>query len=240
MTTIKKKCQIIMLSTDKKAISNEFIIGKRVKANTEKPINELVYGFALSNIIFQRQHLYILSDDEIKEGDYVLIQLSEINIIEIQKVKNYNNENFIFDNNNQIYKDYCKKIIATTDTSLELPQLPKEFIETYILSYNMGSMNTITEIMVEYEIDGPYMGYFGDINCSDYTLKINESNEVLVSLVKNNWNREEVIDLLNRVLISTGVTIQAEIRCSLTGSAPNFKLSYNGIDLKKWIEQNLQ
>ncbi|MEW2859388.1 hypothetical protein AB1A63_15220, partial [Lactiplantibacillus paraplantarum] len=50
------------------------------------------------------QHLYILSDDEIKEGDW------------------YHNsiDNSIKQASDWIYVSTCKKIIATTDTSLIL------------------------------------------------------------------------------------------------------------------------
>ena len=71
MKTIKKKCQIIMLSVNEKAIGSEFTIGKRIKT-IEKTPDKLVYGCALSDIVFQRQHLYILSNDEIKEGDFFM------------------------------------------------------------------------------------------------------------------------------------------------------------------------
>ena len=220
MTTIKKKCQIIMLSTDKKAIGSEFTIGKRVKANTEKPINELVYGFALSDIIFQRQHLYILSDEKIKVGDWVLVQCSEIEVTHIRKVTGYDKEQFLFDNNNQIYMDYCTKIIATTDNSLGLPKLSKEFIETYILSYNMGSMNTITEIMVEYEEIISYSSKKVD----HYKLKIDENNCISITAVKTNYSKEEVKSLLH----------------NLAGEMYKQDIIFNPDSTEKWIEKNLQ
>ena len=79
--------------------------------------------------------------------------------------------------------DYCTKIIATTDKTLGLAEISKEFIETYILSYNMGSMNTITEIMVEYEEIISYSLKKVD----NYKLKIDENNCISITAVKTNF-----------------------------------------------------
>ena len=219
MTTIKKKCQIIMLSTNEKAISSEFTIGKRIKT-TEKTPDKLVYGCALSDIIFQRQHLYILSDEKIKVGDWVLVQCSEIEVTHIRKVTGYDKEQLLFDNNNHIYMDYCTKIIATTDKTLGLAEISKEFIETYILSYNMGSMNTITEIMVEYEEIISYSLKKVD----HYKLKIDENNCISIKAVKTNYSKEEVKSLLH----------------NLAGEMYKQDIIFNPDSTEKWIEKNLQ
>lgn len=169
METIKKKCQIIMLSVNEKAIGSEFTIGKRIKT-IEKTPDKLVYGCALSDITFQRQHLYIISNDEIKEEDFFMSAFMSYSLHNVKEG----------------YAEYpdttnCKKIIATTDKTLGLPQIPKEFIEAYILSYNMGSMNTITEIMVEYEEIISYSSKKVD----HYKLKIDENNCISITANEN-------------------------------------------------------
>ena len=57
-------------------------------------------------------YLLVVDDSEIKEGGFVLVSCSELNIIETRKVKDYYNEQFLFDGGGQIHMDYCKKIIA--------------------------------------------------------------------------------------------------------------------------------
>jgi hypothetical protein len=82
-------------------------------------------------------NLFVLSDDEIKKGDWYI----------------FKNKVFRSDDNS-IDNDHCKKIIATTDTSLRiprenshpnsiwkldgalLPQPSQSFIEKYVEEYN--------------------------------------------------------------------------------------------------------
>lgn len=113
------------------------------------------------------QHLYIISDDEIKEGDWV-IDSGGI----IRKVERINEEGRLHLTNLfalTILAKSCKKIIAATDTLLKineyhnfrsccrskeecycsLPQPSQQFITKYIEEYNKDSI--IKEIMVEYE-----------------------------------------------------------------------------------------
>lgn len=237
MTTIKKECQIVIIPTNEKEITKgQLVLNKESNSLyiANKNILKEDWNRLCTPHLIQPQHLYLISDDEIKKNDYVLIQLSEINIIEIRKVKNCDNENFIFDNDNQIYKGYCKKVIASTDTSLGLPQLPKKVIDAYALSYNTGSI-TLDKVMVEYELNGPYMGHFENTDCSDYTLKINESNEILISLIKNAWNKQEVIELAYKLLQATGREIRAEMMNIHTNPYINFEKD----DVDRWLSENL-
>jgi len=92
------------------------------------------------------QHLYIISDDEIKEEDW-FINLSN---------------NVVAQAHSWIYVSTCKKIIATTDklstddtpkntvgaiigVEEMLPQPSQQFIERYIESYNKGKI--ITDVL---------------------------------------------------------------------------------------------
>jgi hypothetical protein len=63
-------------------------------------------------------NIYITDNSEIKEGDYVVVSCSEIEIEEVRLIKGYYNEQFLFDDRGQIHMDYCKKIILTTDPQL--------------------------------------------------------------------------------------------------------------------------
>jgi hypothetical protein len=82
------------------------------------------------------QHIYITSsDEEIKEGDYVVVDCSEIEIEEVRLVIGYYNEQFLFDDRGQIHMDYCKKIILTTDPQLiadGVQPIDNEFLEWFV------------------------------------------------------------------------------------------------------------
>ena len=64
---IEKKCAVVMLPTDEKATKG---IGLNLKNN------RLLYSNSNHewNEIFQLQHLYILSDEVIKEGDWFIFK----------------------------------------------------------------------------------------------------------------------------------------------------------------------
>ena len=126
-----------MLPTNEKAKFNDLVI---------HPIGGLLVQFKFQNCTEVAQHLYFLSDEEIKVGDWMLHNLEE-------KPIQWNGE----ETNPSVYG--YKKIIATTDKSIILPErfpsftyLPQpsqSFIEKFVEEYNKG--NRITEVMVEYE-----------------------------------------------------------------------------------------
>lgn len=137
-----KKAKVILLPTGFIARRNE--IGLQAYKTNLRIINNTEE----EDLIFYQQHLYIISDDEIKEGDWKYD--TKLNII-IQHGS---------------YVDGCKKIIATTDTSLgfsskinhgvstttvftSLPQPSQKFIQKFVEEYNKG--NVITDVLVEYE-----------------------------------------------------------------------------------------
>ena len=157
-------------------------------------------------------HLYVLSDDEIKEGDWCY------------DLKN----NCILQAKSSYEGMRIKKIIATTDTTLGLPQPSRQFIEKYIEEYNRG--NIITDVLIEYELISNEE-YFGntvnpdnDVPYFDEKLKINpKDNTITIKKVKDSWNRGEVIILLKKVLAES-------------------KEQYSLLDrvgINKWIEENL-
>lgn len=63
-------------------------------------------------IIYTADYALVVSDEEIKEGDLVFVDCSEVEVQDIRKVKDYYNEQFLFENGGQIHIDYCKKVIA--------------------------------------------------------------------------------------------------------------------------------
>ncbi len=217
MSTMKK-CQVILLPTNKKApLANNH--GKLVLANGSKDKLFDTSKYIEGDRNLKPQHLYILSDEEIKEGDWVYntvlkdisyIANSSINLLsEINRLKQ------------------AKKIIATTDSSLtktsfkvlkdlkshQLPQPSSSFLEVYVKAYNEG--NQIKEVMVEYDAipaDRAPNGW-------DSFVKVDSKNIITIKRLKDSWNREEVIEL-----------------CESAYNQADKDFNYG---FGKWVEQNL-
>lgn len=188
-----KKCQIVMLSTDVKAEG----LGARnwYFPNSKKLI--------IDNLV---SNLYILSDDEIKKGDFVYSILThKIEVIQ------------------DIRTEVCfahKKVIATTDTNLtKVAQIPQQFIKYYVSEYNKG--NVITEVMVKYE------EYADEELYKIKELKINPDNTINIKSVKESWNRNEVIELMEKA-IDRGMQLKKD-----------YKVIHKKDHIDKWIENNL-
>lgn len=157
----------------------------------------------------ENQHLYFLSDDDIKEGDWFLEKGLSINLF----------PNYVTD------KNECKKIIATTDKlrvinkdefsgvdNQHLPQPSESFLQKFIYAYNNG--DPITEVMVEYNHLQSTTGL------NEEWLKVNSSdNTITIRKMKDSWTREEVINLCREAI--------------------NYGKDYNGNLSEKWIEYNL-
>lgn len=216
-----KRAKVIMLPTE-----NNTYIGKHL--DDEIYLSLYTWYLKSLNIPNQRQgqHLYIISDDDIKEGDWF------INLL----------DNSIHQATNWIYVSTCKKIIATTDTSLtipthygmdeELPQPSQQFIEKYIESYNKSEI--ITDVLVEYEnnYDLEYYTPQGGIECckkiDNWKLKINsKDNTITIKKVKDSWNREELKILFKKH--------ENDVIKYINSSGPNKFPSFND----NWIKENL-
>lgn len=222
-----KRAQVIMLPTNKEPIKGSLLLrhiwkgDPKLESNTlwqykdTVIIDELKQYTTLNGSfrdwykVFVAVNIYIISDDEIKEGDwhlnadknvvtnttrYTLYKATKIKLDFIKKLQEKNSD--------------CKfyKIIATTDTSLtikhkyspylrdwNLPQPSQQFIEKYIESYNKG--NIITDVLVEYELyntkpnSAPIYGKFEE------KLKVNpKDNTITIKKLKDSWNREEIIE----------------------------------------------
>jgi len=209
------KAQVIMLPTDTILASNFGLITTNV--DTLLLVNNNTIGKVIESLRVELQHLYIISDDEIKEGDYKYN--SKTNCI-----GKHNREGKGLPDELKKASEWCKKIIATTDISLAnqcirkdhtltnnysnvLPQPSQQFITKYIESYNKGEVNT--DVLVEYE-----SSIIGQCNCichkPGYTvlhcfpcchphyidsIKINpKDNTITIKQLKVSWNKEEVIE----------------------------------------------
>ena len=175
-----KRAKVVMLPTNE-------------KTNIINTNQGLLYNS--NDYIGINQHLYIISDDEIKENGthFYNPHSGQLHI-------SGNHTDYKAVNNNG-----CKKIIATTDTSLYthqketvslpervfyLPQPSKQFIEKYIEEYNKG--NVITDILVEYEYlldDKTVLPY--------WNLKVNtKDNTITIKKLKEVYTKEELSQIL--------------------------------------------
>lgn len=232
-----KTCQLIMLSANMKAKVGEYAI----MLNSTTGINPyLSHGIIQReqgfNITCENQHLYIVSDDKIEEGDW-FIRFADGSISPfIKKANNLTVEI----NNWQLNKKGSflnKKIIATTDGGLNFPKIPISFIENFVKEYNIG--NVIKEVLVEYESYPGYLTILAEINAinrdgslnwggenRDFRIILKGNNNVNIQLPKTSWNKEEIIALINKYEKDT------------------FPLRYEGYpteqkDIDMWIKNNL-
>jgi len=194
-----KKAQIIMLPTNKSKLIK--VINPDMRISLHKNLVDKE-----SKTVFQAQHLYIISDDEIKEGDWCLEGSEVFQVEEFNLITGICRDS----KGNPFITDACEKIIATTDNSLKrvvgigtfapLPQPSQQFIEQYIEAYNKGEV--ITDVLIEYKnnYDLHYYTPAGGIECckkiDNWKLLINPDNTINIKPIKDSWNREEVETLL--------------------------------------------
>jgi len=197
-----KRAQVIMLPTENKQnaiwldnsnylLYNHFLIKQKAKGSF--------------------QHLYIISDDEIKENDWYYTPIK-------RSIEQCLKQLLVIKNGNNDIKQF--KIIATTDTSLKfetiisicgngnktrgyksLPQPSQQFIEKYIESYNKGEI--ITDVLVEYNVtcykllcSSRYklsIQCTSPSNCEFEILKVNyKDNTITIKKLKDSFNLKDL------------------------------------------------
>ena len=168
------KANVVMLPTDQKTNG---MICKDITGQDK--IIAIKTKYLMAHEDYVGHHLYIISDDEIKEGDWFYNIHSKI----------VGRAAFNFGKD-----ELAKKIIATTDSSLWrpshkyasdvilLPQPSQQFIQKYIEEYNRG--NIITDVLVEYENKFDGKEYVDELDAYGYDkinsiLKINPKDNSL-------------------------------------------------------------
>ena len=145
-------------------------------------------------------HLYITSGEEIKEVDWYINANNTI----VQYKQSFRD------------KEILKKIIASTDTSLRLPQPSQQFIEKWIEEYN--KCNIINEILVE--LKSSDLDYFYE------NIKVDSQNQITIRKQKDSWNRKEFAENIYQF---------AKFANNIFDSGK----AISEYDIKKWIEENL-
>ena len=188
------KRNVVMLPTNEKATSSIMLgVMPNVAALTKDVLDDTHDWMKFG----KPQHLYFLSDEEIKEdGDWIYKRKDGYETIQKATLPlNLTSVN--------------KKIIATTDKNIRLLEIVKEdgnieypyitpfpqpsqsFIEKFVEEYNKG--NVITEVMVEYE------NYYasGALQPNLWQIKVApKDNTIIIRKVKDSWNKEEVMRLV--------------------------------------------
>ena len=209
-----KRAQVVILPTEQ---YTNLCLGHNLSyVESKNSISiDAIWKYIKLQYPYKPQHLYIISDDEIKEGDLHITS------------------------DHEGYGDKKYKIIATTDASLNLPQPSQQFIEKYIESYNKGEV--ITDVLVEYEQTKLYIEpqnyqqYISQpkelqfpitTNVDDiYGLKINpKDNTITIKKLKDSWNKDEIITKM-KLALQKGIYLEATVELDF--------------DEDKWIEENL-
>ena len=219
-----QQCQVVMITDNKPAQEDDLILIKKLfgfnmvstnttsmaedelrRENLLSTLNRIddsqngmwsTEGYHIRDLydngLIETQHLYFLSDDEIKEGDWFLCTYTN----------NISNKLSGFEK-----KECCKKIISTTDESLQikipnqtlpngatlidcttgLPKPSDSFIKKYIEEYNVGKQ--IIKVFVEHDVR-EYKGHIAT------PLKVDSNNIITTKKVKDNYSREEVEEIL--------------------------------------------
>ncbi|HEX8586092.1 MAG TPA: hypothetical protein VF680_16990 [Allosphingosinicella sp.] len=210
MNIIKKECYPVLVPTDKPSKLGLDELGKPMLATD--------YGFELfdinNNFQHKPQHLYILLDEEIKEGDLCIVQMKSpkdkhlSKVLEIDNINNIYLVELINFNNSKIsvFRREIKKLIATTNPELNishkmtfggetvkgsevigLARISDEFIQQWV-------KNPVEKVMVEFELE-TYNKRFTNTDDNGvridsnewgktYNLKINSDNTINCSIVE--------------------------------------------------------
>lgn len=210
-----KRTKVVMLPTNQRA-------GKISMGNTSLKLDYHMLPIEKGGIYTNHtyQHLYFLSDEEIKVGDW-WIDLLENRIFQVTE------EDVIVTKVDGLPHNGFKKIIATTDRlrvitkdefsgvdNQHLPQPSEGFIQKFVDSYNSG--NQISEVDVEYN---HLLTTFG---VDEESLKINpKDNTITIKKAKDSWTRDEVVTLILQSNLDSHVAREGEF------------------DIMHWIAENL-
>jgi len=192
MNTLLEKAKVIRFDT-----KDTTSIKRNTYCSNKSHDNPLSYG-EINNAVergYIYQHLYFTSDQDIKEGDCYMFMDDSLKI-QFEKAKKVES---------QIPFHNCKKIVASTDKSLDLPKPSEAFIVKYC------ELGGIDEVDVEYI--NQVMGYCANCTGTEYVkcdcidgkrihniipkLNVDNHNTITIHSIKNSWTRKEVENLLH-------------------------------------------
>ena len=179
-----KRCQVVILPTNEKVpttVTQSSTSGKLFFNRTsEVAKNHIEWEGAIP------VNIYIVSeDDELKAGDSIIEDLNEHGLHLNAHSPISMNENF----------HRIGKVIASTNLDLSLPNISKGFIE------KLCKKGNIDKVMVEY-VNKKFSHYSQDLMKvavyeDNWEPKV-KNNKITIKPVINNYNRVEVIALLDK------------------------------------------
>lgn len=176
-TKDKLKCKVVMLSTEKASK-----LYKHTKHGlyllADLPHGENTYNGT-------NQHLYFVSEREIKADDWFLNDLKEI-------LKTKKEATLKAINSVDIGEKSWFKIEATTDPSLGLRLIPQSFVEKYV-----EKQGKIEDVLVDMEY-APGFRIEADPTVHGERVKVRKDNTVICSPVKESWTKDEVFYIARR------------------------------------------
>ena len=125
------------------------------------------------------QHLYITTDDKIKEGDWYIIQGASPEGVHNTLP------------NGGVKKEFAKKIIATTDPRLienGVSEIPTSFIKEYC---KVGGIDEVDVEHEEFSLNGG-----GRPNATVLEPKLNPDNTIIIHrIVEKVYNKQDLLEL---------------------------------------------
>lgn len=181
-----KEHHVVMLDSYGKQ-SNLFLKGKpsdvllKLEYNTNPPLH------GIRDLGWQYQFLYIMSKDDIHEGDwfYSSSHNKVFKCVNEDDLEHYNGDLYkIIATNNVDINEPTHKVPKYT-TYAVLPKPSAIFLEYFVEKYN--THNLVTKVLVEYDYKLITSAYFDSlantniIPCTyDYLLKVNPNNEISI------------------------------------------------------------
>lgn len=222
---MKKRLNVVMLATQE-AESVPFLKNINGRGNNLYPATKGYYYTQqyLKKEQFEAEHLYFTSDEKCKNGDYFIDLLNTVRQFNDKTEQSINDKKIVITTDTSLYRlEDCPVRGGCSNVKYLLPQPTKEFIDLYISEYNKG--NIVTEVEVEYNNINDCYGECGicDSSCKPiYKLLTNSDNTVNISLIKDSFSREEVVEKLKNAY--------HYVRLNPTLNTTKFN---------KWIEENL-
>ncbi len=177
------------------------------------------------------QHLYILSNEEIKGDDFVYFKFfSKNGVLNRQVMQNVYGELGSVIGSKEFIKENCLKVIASTDKLITLNSfIDDTFVKDYVYAYNGG--NQIKEINLEVK---PY-------NEGDHITR--EDGSVIVSLKETESGSTKKIlacDNINRyfIVVYIGTTIKGQATGQTSFQTKNNSYLSRTITISQIIEMN--
>jgi len=247
-----KKHTIVMLPTDR---SSMLYIGYNQLRHTDEE-HKISSGGD-----YEPQHLFILSDEEIKEGDWYCFPLYKSGYA----IKQYNSEKHFNEEPSIILANLkAKKIIATTDKSLSItkikcnnckqnlqnaqrkiigynaqcncsvsyiPQIPESFLPIFIKAYNEGK--PITGVKLELECgENRQCNCINNSHCLSPVIRTTSNNEVIISIVEEKLYNLSEIEEIHVAIMKQGCLYEE------AGWSDEHERLVR-LEFHKWLKQNI-